>query len=74
MLPVMGGRETAALLRKSHPEAKVLYMSAHPRSEMVYRGTVDPDVPFLQKPFAEDVLQTAVRDILDAPPSAPPPR
>jgi CheY-like chemotaxis protein len=71
MLPVMGGRETAALLRKSQPEAKVLYMSAHPRSEMVLGGSVDPEAPFLQKPFAEDVLQTAVRSVLDAPPSPP---
>jgi PAS domain S-box-containing protein len=74
MLPVMGGRETAAVLRRSHPEARVLYMSGHPRSEMVHGGIVDPDAPFLQKPFTEDVLLIAVRDVLDAPPSAPLPR
>ena len=64
VMPKMGGREVAAGLPASHPEAKVLYMSGYVEdiNELLSGGHA-----FIDKPFSADALLRKVREILDDP-------
>jgi PAS domain S-box-containing protein len=64
VMPKMGGREVAAELPASHPEAKVLYMSGYVEdlNELLDRGHA-----FIDKPFSPEALLRKVREVLDAP-------
>jgi two-component system, cell cycle sensor histidine kinase and response regulator CckA len=61
----MSGREVADRLAKSRPEMKTLFMSGYTDDAIVHHGVLDADTPFIQKPFAPDVLARKVRDVLD---------
>jgi FixJ family two-component response regulator len=51
-------------LRERQPALKVLFMSGY-SDELIRRdGSVEPDTPFVQKPFTVEVLTDAVRRIL----------
>ena len=65
VMPGMSGREVALLLKPSHPEMKVLYLSGYPDASIVHQGLLEPGLAFLQKPFGPDVLAAKVRDVLD---------
>jgi hypothetical protein len=41
-------------------------MSGYPLDEVVRRGLLEENQPFLQKPFAPPALQEAVRALLEA--------
>jgi PAS domain S-box-containing protein len=64
IMPKMGGREVAAALPVSHPEAKVLYMSGYAEdlNELLARGHA-----FIDKPFSPEALLRKVRDVIDSP-------
>lgn len=68
----MTGAELAWLIRRSHPETRIVLMSGHterglPELERDPHGTA-----FLQKPFTVDGLRRLVREVLDRPaPAAP---
>jgi two-component system, cell cycle sensor histidine kinase and response regulator CckA len=64
-MPVLNGRELADRLRQIRPGLPVLFMSGYTDDEMVRRGLIDPDHPFLSKPFTPEVLATKVRSLLD---------
>jgi two-component system, cell cycle sensor histidine kinase and response regulator CckA len=42
----------------------ILYMSGYPREDVLERGLIAPDQPFLQKPFTSDELAGAVGRIM----------
>jgi PAS domain S-box-containing protein len=63
VMPHMSGRELAARLRDLRPEIRVLYMSGY--DDAVHRGSFEPGVSFLQKPFTGKELAQTVRRILD---------
>lgn len=44
---------------------RALLMSGYTDDEIVRRGIVSSDIPFLQKPFALDDLARSVRAVLD---------
>ena len=46
---------------------KVLYLSGYTDEAIVRHGVIDPDTPFLQKPFTTEALARKVREVLDAP-------
>jgi PAS domain S-box-containing protein len=64
VMPKMSGRTVADQLRTIHPELKVLYMSGYTDESIVHHGVLDPNTPFLQKPFTPQVLARKVRGVL----------
>jgi PAS domain S-box-containing protein len=64
VMPKMSGRAVFDELRGTHPELKVLYMSGYTDESIVHHGVLDPNTPFLQKPFAPQVLARKVREVL----------
>jgi signal transduction histidine kinase/DNA-binding response OmpR family regulator len=61
----MGGPELGRRLGESRPGLPVLYMSGYPLDEVVRRGLLQENEPFLQKPFVPAALIDAVRGMLD---------
>jgi PAS domain S-box-containing protein len=65
VMPRMGGKALADRLKATYPNLKVLYMSGYTDNAIVRHGILEPEVSFLQKPFAPNVLIRKVRQILD---------
>ena len=65
IMPEMSGRDLADRLVPQHPEMKVLFMSGYTDDVIADHGVLDAGTPFIQKPFAPDVLVRKVRDVLD---------
>ena len=66
VMPELGGAEFARRLAELQPELPILFMSGFTDDEVVRRGLLDPDAPYLQKPFDAGSLARRVREILDA--------
>jgi two-component system cell cycle sensor histidine kinase/response regulator CckA len=66
-MPGIGGRELGETIVRCWPQIRVLYMSGFAANRMVSDGTLDPRVPFIQKPFTTDQLGRRVRDLLAKP-------
>ena len=64
VLPEMSGHELGRRLSGIRPEVQVLYMSGYPGLEVVERGLITHDAPFIEKPFTADSLARSVRDLL----------
>lgn len=64
VMPGMGGRELAELLRVRCPAMKVLYMSGYTSDAVIRYGVESAKCAFLQKPFTPFVLAQMVRDVL----------
>jgi two-component system, cell cycle sensor histidine kinase and response regulator CckA len=60
ILPDMAAAELERRVGEHRPDLPVLYMSAYSRDEVLERGLVPADRPFLQKPFAAVDLTGAV--------------
>jgi two-component system, cell cycle sensor histidine kinase and response regulator CckA len=65
VMPGLSGLELAAILRFKHPMIKVLLMSGYTESVIAKHGEVDPDTPFLQKPFTRSELSDKIRQALE---------
>jgi two-component system, cell cycle sensor histidine kinase and response regulator CckA len=65
VMPGMGGRRVAEVIRATRPHLKVVYMSGYTDSAIVDHGILEPGVTFVQKPFATDALLRKIRDVLD---------
>lgn len=66
VLPGLGGREAANMLRARAPDLKVLYMSGY-SSHDSFRGELTKSgEPFVGKPFEADQLLDAVEQALEA--------
>jgi two-component system, cell cycle sensor histidine kinase and response regulator CckA len=64
-MPNMNGRELADRLKVLRPNLPVLFISGYTDDEMVRRGLIEPNSPFLSKPFMPEVLAAKVRHLLD---------
>jgi PAS domain S-box-containing protein len=60
VVPGIGAGELDRKIRQLRPDLPVVYMSGYSRDEMVDRGLIDPDRPFLQKPFTGEELSDLV--------------
>jgi len=65
MMPGCGGPELLRRLKLHAPALRVLYMSGYTEQSSVGKGGIDPDLPFVQKPFTAAEFVRQVRDALD---------
>ncbi|HET6837115.1 MAG TPA: response regulator [Gemmatimonadales bacterium] len=65
VLPEMSGDALGRRLASIRPGLPVLYMSGYPGLEIVQRGMISKEVPFIEKPFNAENLARAVRRLLD---------
>jgi two-component system cell cycle sensor histidine kinase/response regulator CckA len=66
-MPGIGGRRLGETIANCWPQVRVLYMSGFPAQKMMNDGALDPNDPFIQKPFTSEQLGRRVRDVLAAP-------
>ncbi len=74
IMPKMLGKELAAAVTAARPAVRVLYMSGYAQPVLAERGTLEPGVRLVEKPFTEPDLLVHVRDVLDEPRDGPGPR
>lgn len=67
VMPHMSGRTVADEVMSLRPTVKVLYLSGYTANAIMLRGVLDPETPFLQKPFTLVTLASKVREVLDFP-------
>jgi len=65
VMPNMGGGELARALRRERPELPVLFLSGYAQERGQRGGGALPAASFLEKPFEEAELLTAIRATLD---------
>lgn len=63
-MPVMGGRDLVAELKRRYPEAKVLLTSAYSETEARLLVSAYPGTGFIQKPFSSQALLQKVKAAL----------
>ena len=63
-MPGIGGRELGETIAQCWPQIRVLYMSGFAANRMMKEGALDPNVPFIQKPFTSEQLGRKVRELL----------
>ena len=66
VMPELGGRELAARLAERRSGVPILFISGYTGHDVVERGLVERDWPFLPKPVAPDALARKVRELLDS--------
>ncbi|MBI3317184.1 MAG: PAS domain S-box protein [Candidatus Omnitrophica bacterium] len=65
IMPVMGGKELADQVKKIRPVIKIVFMSGYTDSAIDQQEKLDPNIHFVQKPFAPMDLAGHVRSALD---------
>jgi len=65
VLPEMSGDALGRRLAALRPRLPILYMSGYPGLEVVERGLISREVPFIEKPFSAENLALAIRRLLD---------
>jgi DNA-binding NtrC family response regulator len=63
-MPKMDGRRALAELQRIRPGVKVLLASGYGETEMAGHQAGEKPAGFLQKPFASEDLETAIRKVL----------
>jgi two-component system, cell cycle sensor histidine kinase and response regulator CckA len=66
VMPNMNGVELAKAVREARPGVKLLYMSGYSDNRASDAWVLDPDTPFLHKPFTASTLARKVREALGA--------
>jgi PAS domain S-box-containing protein len=66
VMPGMSVGNLLSGLRSTRPQAAILLMSGYTGEEIVRRGILESDMPFLEKPFTAASLLRKVREVLDA--------
>ena len=66
VMPGINGRHLADQARIIQPDIKVLFMTGYPQDVVVDRGSIEPGVELMQKPFAREDLAARIRALLDA--------
>jgi PAS domain S-box-containing protein len=71
VMPGLSPRVMGEAVHRLHPTLPVLFMSGYPGEDVVRRGLLSPNAPFLQKPFSLEDLSVRVRSLLDQASEAP---
>jgi PAS domain S-box-containing protein len=69
VMPEMGGREAADIIRRERPEIRVVFMSGYSEELVRLQTELTETAAFIAKPFAPDEMRRVVRDVLDAVPA-----
>jgi nitrogen-specific signal transduction histidine kinase/ActR/RegA family two-component response regulator len=69
VMPQMLGKEVAERVVSIRPDIRVLFMSGYARPVLASKGTLDPGVTLLEKPFTEAALLAKAREVLDEEPA-----
>ena len=64
VMPVMGGRELTAELRRRYPNLPVVWMSGHPSEVELRSAERTKELAFLQKPIPPGVLSETIARVL----------
>ncbi len=64
VMPEMNGKELADQLKNRLPDLKVLFISGYTDEIIARRGVINPDIPFLQKPFSRDQVADKIEKLL----------
>jgi len=70
-MPGLSARVMGQAVQRLNPVLPVLFMSGYPGEDVVRRGLLSPNAPFLQKPFSLEDLSLRVRSLLDHASEAP---
>ena len=65
-LPESSGLDLAGRLRRRQPSLKVLFISGRRDDQIRRDARIEPDTPFLQKPFTAEELTEQVQRLLTA--------
>jgi len=65
VMPGLGGRELASRLAEMRPGVPILFTSGYTGHDVVERGLIERDWPFMAKPVAPEALARKVRELLD---------
>ncbi len=66
VMPGLGGGALAKRISELRPTLPVLFTSAHSGEDVVRRGLIPADAPFLQKPFTPEALVRKLQDLAQA--------
>jgi len=61
VMPNMNGQQLAEAIKQRYPGLPVLFMSGYGGDDILRRGLMTADAPFVQKPFTLDILARAVQ-------------
>ncbi|XVU29849.1 ATP-binding protein [Actinoplanes sp. CA-054009] len=64
IMPEMSGPRLAELIHEHHPDLPVVYMSGYSNGLLGETRVLDPDIPFVEKPFTRQDLLHKVHDAL----------
>jgi CheY-like chemotaxis protein len=67
VMPDLNGPELAAQIVSSRPGIKLIFTSGYASEILAQRGTLNPAVAFIQKPYRPKALARKIREVLDAP-------
>ncbi len=66
VMPGISGQQLSRKLKAIKPGLKILYMSGYSEDVISYHGTLDKDIPIIQKPFTAMNLTKKIREVLDS--------
>ncbi len=66
VMPGMDGVELAEAVTRMKPDIEVLYVSGYTDRDLAFRGRLEEEVRYLQKPFDVQEFLAVIREILDA--------
>ncbi len=64
VMPELSGPEFVERLRRKRPEVRVLFVSGYADDEVMRRGVLAGETPFLQKPFAPEQLLQKIHEVM----------
>jgi len=64
VMPKMGGAELARRLKQRRPDIRVLYTSGYTSKPISLNGSSGDEIAFIEKPFTEKALISAIRKVL----------
>ena len=64
VMPGMSGKELHRALLNLYPDLGVLYLSGYTRNVIIHHHVLEPETPFLQKPFSAEQLLGEVRRLI----------